>query len=364
MVTEDERRVSVTIADAAYDVVLAGGLAGLGAAVGAVARPGRVALVTNDRVGPLHGDAAEASLAAAGWEPRRVTIPDGEARKDLGTWSALVDALLSAGIDRRTPVVALGGGVTGDIAGFAAASVLRGVPFVQVPTTLLAMVDASVGGKVGVNTAHGKNLVGAFYQPRLVYAPLDTLGTLPDAELRCGLGEVVKHALIAGAGELDELEADAAGLLARDPAALARWVVRSVRCKAGVVAADPLEAGVRATLNLGHTLGHAVEAVEGFGQVRHGEAVAIGLIAITRFSEARGWAEPGLARHVERVCAALELPLRCSDSLDADAIVRAVAFDKKRERATLTIVVPCAPGRVELRQLPVAEVADLARYLF
>ncbi len=354
----------VTVEGVAYPVVLAPGLGGLGDALGAVLPVGRAVLVSNDVVGPLHCNAAEASLRQSGWEVVRLTIPDGEHQKTLETWHALVNAILSAGVDRRTPVLALGGGVTGDLVGFAASAALRGLPFVQVPTTLLAMVDASVGGKVGVNSPIGKNLVGAFWQPRLVYAPFDTLSTLDDAELRCGLGEVVKHAILAGESALQDVERTAAELVSRAPEALANAVRASVNCKAAVVAADPRESGVRATLNLGHTLGHAVETVAGYGTIRHGEAVAMGLVAICRFSERRGWAAPGLARRVETLCAALSLPVRFPGDLDRHALERAVTFDKKRDRATITLVVPSAPGRVELRGLPLAEVPALVDALF
>lgn len=356
--------IDVVVDGAAYPVELAPGFDGLARAMGAVMRPGRVFVVSNDVVAPLHAEAVRAGLADAGWDVRRVDIPDGESQKTLATWSSLVSQVLDLHPDRSTPVLALGGGVTGDLVGFAAASVLRGLPFVQVPTTLLAMVDASVGGKVGVNSPHGKNLVGAFWQPKLVYAAFSALDTLPVEELRCGLGEVVKHALLSGEDALRELEADQPALRSRDPAALARAVRASVACKAAVVAADPRESGVRATLNLGHTLGHAVEQVAGFGSVRHGEAVAIGLVAITRFAERRGWAEAGLARRVADLCLGLGLPVRSPVELDRDALVRAVAFDKKRDRATITIVVPSAPGRVTLRPLPLGEVPDLVGSLF
>ncbi len=360
----EQKRVDVQVEGCSYPVVIAPTLAGLGATMHAVGRPGRVVLVTNEVVGPLHAEDAERSLAGAGWSPIRVTIPDGEDRKDLHTWRVLVEQILDCGLDRNTPVLALGGGVTGDIAGFAAAALLRGVPFVQVPTTLLAMVDASVGGKVGVNTERGKNLVGAFWQPRLVYAGIATLETLSEAELRCGLGEVLKHAVLVGESELQALETDARALANRDVARLTEWVGRSVACKADVVAADPREAGVRATLNLGHTLGHAIETVAGFGEIRHGEAVAMGLVAVTRFAEARGWTAPGLARRLSALASALGLPTQCPSNLDHEALCSAVGFDKKRSRATLTLVVPCAPGRVELRPLPVGEVAELVQFLF
>ena len=356
--------VTVEVDGSRYRVELAPGVVGLAASMAAVLPRGRAVLVTNDLVGPLHGDAVEAELSGGGWEVSRVTLPDGEANKTLDTWTWLADRILDTMPDRRTPVIALGGGVTGDIVGFAAASVLRGLPFVQVPTTLLAMVDASVGGKVGVNTPHGKNLVGAFWQPRLVFAPFDTLHTLPDDELRCGLGEVVKHAILSGEAALASLEADAPALRRRDAPALARAVRASVECKAAVVAADPREVGVRATLNLGHTLGHAVERVAGYGRVRHGEAVAIGLIGVLRYCEARGWAAPGLTRRVEAICTLLELPVITPQDLDPAALVQAITFDKKRDRATITLVVPTAPGRVDLRPLPLAEVPGLVDALF
>lgn len=359
MLTESIR-VPVEIQGEPYDVRLEPGFAGLGAGLAEVFPVGRAVLVTNTVVGPLHADAALGALAAAGWEVTPVTIPDGEERKDASTWLGLVEALLDARVDRRTPVVALGGGVTGDLVGFAAASANRGLPFVQVPTTLLAMVDASVGGKTGFNTRHGKNLVGAFWQPRLVWAPLAALRTLPDAELRCGLGEVVKHAMIAGEEAFARCEALAPGLAAREEAALATVVADSVRTKAAVVAADPRESGLRAILNLGHTAGHAVETVAGYGALRHGEAVAMGLVAMARFAAARGWVEDAaLPDRVERLLVALGLPVRPPAGLDRAALVAAAGFDKKRARGTLTIAVPVALGRVELRPLPVEAVDGL-----
>lgn len=356
--------IPVSVDGVPYSVTLARSLDELGHALAAVLPTGRCVLVTNDVVGPIHAKAATAALAQAGWDPTTIVIADGEDRKDASTWLALVNALLDARVDRRTPVLALGGGVTGDMVGFAAASTQRGLPFVQVPTTLLAMVDASVGGKTGFNTAHGKNLVGAFWQPRLVYAPFSTLSTLPDAEIRCGLGEVVKHVLIAGESELAACEAMAPALLARDEAALAQVVAASVRTKAAIVEADPREVGVRATLNLGHTVAHAVESVAGYGALRHGEAVAIGLAAMCRYARSRGWmTDPALCDRVERLLIGLGLPTTAPDSMSVAALAAAALFDKKRSRATVTIAVPVAPGQVELRPLPVHEVQDLVRFV-
>jgi 3-dehydroquinate synthase len=336
------------------------GLAGLGAALAQRFSVGRCVVVTNPVVGSLYARALREELAHAGWTPILLEVPDGEANKSLASWESLVRALLASGVDRRTPVLALGGGVTGDLVGFAAATVLRGVPLVQVPTTLLAMVDASVGGKTGVNTTEGKNLVGAFHQPALVWAPLATLATLPDPELRCGFGEVVKHAVLSGEEALRACELLAPALVGREAAALARVVVDSIQVKAAIVAEDPLENGRRAVLNLGHTVGHALERVCGYGALRHGEAVALGLLAVARWTAGAGLADaPDLTGRLARLLAALELPVHAPGSPDPGALAAAVGFDKKRVRAKIRIVVPRAPGQVVLHDLPVEEVPNL-----
>lgn len=341
-----------------YTVRLAPSLEGIAGELGA---PRPAVIVTNDVVGPLYARALAEELAA--WSPTIVTLPDGEAHKTLDTWRIAVDGLLDAGVDRKTPVFALGGGVTGDLAGFAAASVLRGLPLVQVPTTLLSMVDSSVGGKTGVNSRHGKNLVGAFHQPSLVWAPFSSLRTLDAAELRCGLGEVVKHAILAGEAELAALERDAAALRRRDEAALVRAVAMSVRTKAAVVEQDPRESGLRATLNLGHTLAHAIEAVAGYGGIRHGEAVALGLLGITRYASNNGFLTGGdLPRRIEALLAELGLPTRI-EGLDAAALAAAAAYDKKRDRGKVTLVIPVAPGDVRLVPVPTEELVPLVRCL-
>ncbi|MFZ5475344.1 MAG: 3-dehydroquinate synthase [Myxococcota bacterium] len=344
-----------------YAVTLADSFAGLDVP----GEPGRCVLVSNPVVGPLYRAEVEAELRASGWDPVHVEVPDGEVHKTLATYVALVDAILDVRPDRRTPVLALGGGVTGDLVGFAAATALRGLPVVQLPTTLLAMVDSSVGGKTGVNTRHGKNLVGAFHPPVAVWAALHALRTLDDAELRCGLGEVVKHAVIAGPDALARCEALAPRLLARDPEALRAVVADSVATKARVVAADPFEQGQRAVLNLGHTLGHAIEAVAGYGALRHGEAVAIGLAAMARFATARGWCEdPGLADRIAGLLVALRLPVRPPGNLDRHALEAAVGFDKKRARGKVKVAVPRLEGHIELRSLPLDEVPSLVQTLY
>lgn len=353
----------MTIAGHAYPVQLAPDFAGLGAAI--PGKPGPCVVVSNPVVAPLHAPALLAELGSAGWAPRLLEVPDGEVHKDLRTWAALVDDVLDQRVDRRTPILALGGGVTGDLVGFAAATALRGLPFVQVPTTLLAMVDASVGGKTGVNARQGKNLVGAFHQPELVWAALHTLTTLPHAELRCGLGEVVKHALISGESDLARLEADATALHAGDAVALARAVAFSVQVKAAIVAEDPLERGRRAILNLGHTLGHGIEQVLGYGVLRHGEAVGLGLLGVLRWSARNGHArESHLPERVEALLRTLDLPIEPPAGLDRALLVTALGFDKKRAHGKLRIALPLAPGDIVLHDIPLEQIPSLVDSLF
>lgn len=339
-----------------YEVVLAEGYDELGAVLDE-AGLGRGIVVTNPTVAALHGGTLRAALGArvVGWEE----VPDGEAHKDLGTWRAVVDALLAARVDRGTAVYAFGGGVVGDLAGFAAATVLRGLPLVQLPTTLLAAVDASVGGKTGVNTPAGKNLVGAFHQPALVWASTAVHTTLPAREHRCGLGEVLKHAVLDGPEAFAALEADADALVAREPLATTAAIRQSVALKARIAEADPHERGVRALLNLGHTLGHAIEAVAGYGVVSHGEAVAVGLVAAARRGRALGLTEAGFVRRVERLAERLGLPTVAPAGLDAHALVRAMGFDKKRDRGMVKLVIPAAAGDVRLVPVPEAELVHL-----
>lgn len=346
--------------------VVADGLEGLGMALGEVFAPGPCVLVTNPVVASLYGDPAEASLRRAGFAPRRLLVPDGEGAKTTAEWANLVERLLDVPVDRRTPLLALGGGVTGDLAGFAAATALRGIPFVQVPTSLLAMVDASVGGKTGVNSPRGKNLVGAFHQPRMVYAATRVLETLPDAEWRSGMGEVVKYALIGDADLLRWMEAHIDALGRRDPAALTTLVARCVAAKAAIVADDEREDGRRAVLNFGHTVGHAVETALGYGHLRHGEAVALGMVAETRFAIRRGWCEePDLLRRLVALLRALGLPVVLPDpgpGVRSDlfpTLLRAARMDKKAARGTLTLVAPVRLGIARLERVPVEDVAGL-----
>lgn len=274
------RTVTVSLGSRSYPILVGGDLLpSLGRRCKALGFANACAVIADAHVAPRFAPAALASLQAAGFSPTLVTVPAGEQAKRLKVVEACFDQLAAQRLERKSFVVALGGGVTGDLAGFVAASYLRGIAFVQVPTTLLAQVDSSVGGKVGVNLAAGKNLVGAFHQPRLVLCDLDTLATLPDREFRAGLAEVIKYGILSDPALFRRLERDLDRILHRDPAVLAPIVARCCQIKAEVVAEDETESGRRATLNFGHTIGHAIEAITAYGRYLHGEAISIGQVA-------------------------------------------------------------------------------------
>ncbi|MEL6345996.1 MAG: 3-dehydroquinate synthase [Myxococcota bacterium] len=341
-----------------------GGLERLGAAVTqALPSANRVIVVTNPVVGPLYADAAAQSLTAAGLAVETLTIPDGEDQKTLDTWRALVEALLAVGIDRRTPVAALGGGVTGDIVGFAAASVMRGVPLVQIPTTLLAMVDSAVGGKTAVNTPRGKNLVGAFHQPRLVFSAMGTLQTLDPAELRGGLGEVVKHGVLGDVELFEICQARADEIARLAPGVMRRLVDGCCRVKADIVAEDTRERGRRALLNLGHTVGHAIELVAGLGTLRHGACVGLGMIAEARWAAARGACAPAVPGLIAAVLGGLGLPT-APPVLPVDALIASANADKKRVGDQIATAVEEAIGQVRLETVPVTEISAMMSMLY
>lgn len=275
----------------------------------------------------------------------RLTFPAGEEHKTRETWVQLSDQMLSQGLDRQTAIVALGGGVVGDLAGFVAATYLRGVPCAQVPTTLLAMLDASVGGKVGVDTSLGKNLIGAFHPPAVVVADPLTLLTLPDRVYRSGLPEAVKHGLIADADYFGWIEANARKLLSRDLDALTHLVHRSVEIKAAVVTADERESGQRAILNAGHTIAHGLELAAQF-RLPHGEAVALGLVAECRIAERMGLAPAGIGGRVLELLRALGLPTRAGTSLPIPRVLEAMLHDKKNRDGEVRLALPAAVGRM------------------
>ncbi len=303
----------------------------------------RIMVVTNETVGPLY--LSRQMQALAGCDTATVILPDGEAYKTLESMERIVTALLAGRFDRHCTLIALGGGVVGDITGFAAACYQRGVRYIQAPTTLLAQVDSSVGGKTAVNHALGKNMIGAFHQPRCVIADTDTLATLPDREYRAGLAEVIKYGLIRDPELFRWLEEHIEALLARDPLAQSHAIERSCRNKAEVVAADELETGQRALLNLGHTFGHAIETGLGYGVWLHGEAVGAGMCLAARLSACLGWLDRTAVARIEALVRRAGLPLRAPAALPAEKMRELMAVDKKARGSRLRLVLLEDVGR-------------------
>jgi 3-dehydroquinate synthase len=333
------RSVTVDLGDRSYPVEIgAGTLAGVGARVAAATGARRAVVITVPPVGRRYAGRVLRSLRAAGLATARIDVPDGDASKSLRQVERLYHELLRAGADRHSALVALGGGMVGDLTGFAAATYLRGIPFVQVPTTLLAMVDASVGGKTGVNLREGKNLVGAFHQPRLVAIDVETLRTLPARERAAGLAEVVKKAVIWDAELFAALERDAEALLELEESALVPALTRAVEIKAEVVRRDERESGPRMLLNFGHTLAHAIEALAGYRGLLHGEAVAIGMVYAAERSEALGYAPLGTAARLEKLCRRLGLPTD-PPGFARSAYLAALRVDKKKQDSRIHYVV-------------------------
>ena len=316
----------------------------------------RVAVVTNPTVAALYLGTLQDALTRAGLPTVTVVIPDGEVHKTLATWTHVHDQLLAARLDRTSAILALGGGVVGDIAGFAAATYQRGIGFIQVPTTLLSQVDSSVGGKTGVNHPLGKNMVGAFYQPKLVVIDTSTLATLPIRELRAGLAEVIKYGLIRDREFFAWLEQNIGALLARDPEALAHAIEVSCRHKAEVVALDETEQGVRALLNLGHTFGHAIEAGLGFGTWLHGEAVAAGTVMAAQLSARLGWLAAEDVNRIVRLFDAAGLPT-AAPALGADRYLELMSRDKKVASGKIRLILLRAIGAATIvDDAPVADI--------
>jgi 3-dehydroquinate synthase len=341
--------VPVNLGDRAYPIHIgAGVLNQLGSLCGTAGLKGRCLIITDENVGGHYAGAARESLEAAGYAAAVATLPAGEQTKCGDRVFELYSRCLEAGLDRHSFIVALGGGVIGDLAGYVAATFLRGIPFVQVPTSLLAMVDSSVGGKTGINLPEGKNLVGAFYQPRLVLADLQTLDTLPEREYRAGLAEVVKYGIIYDAPFFEMLEARIAGLTdLANKELLASVVGRCCEIKADVVAQDEREGGLRAILNFGHTVGHALEKVAGYGEYVHGEAVAVGSVFAARASvELKGLSNDEAAR-MERIFADLNLPVKAPGYPWAE-LRNALSVDKKTVGGMPKFVLASAIGRVDI----------------
>jgi 3-dehydroquinate synthase len=313
----------------------------------------RRGLVVTDTNLQGHIDPYLGGLEGAGIEVEVAVVPAGEASKGLVAAEALYDLLVASKADRHVCVVALGGGVIGDLAGFVASTYARGLPLLMVPTTLLAQVDSSVGGKVGINHPDAKNIIGAFHQPVGVWIDTASLSTLPDRELRCGLAEVVKYGVILDADFFDEVESTIGAILDREPGALRRIIARSCRLKADVVSKDEREeTGLRAVLNYGHTVGHAIEAVAGYGGAfRHGEAVAVGMVAEARIAERIGWIGPDVAERLIRLLDRIGLPT-AAPRLDAGELIDAMGRDKKNKDGRTRFVLPRRLGHVDLTDAP------------
>ena len=341
-----------------YDILIGSGLLDEPATWDGLPRAARALIVSNETVAPLYAERLQQALAGRYGAVSLLTLPDGEQYKDWATLNLIFDRLLADGADRQTVLFALGGGVVGDITGFAAACYMRGVPFVQVPTTLLAQVDSSVGGKTAINHPAGKNMIGAFYQPQRVVCDLDTLATLPQRELCAGLAEVIKYGPIADAAFLDWIEAHLDALLARDAKALAHAVRRSCEIKAAVVGQDEREGGLRAILNFGHTFGHAIEAGLGYGEWLHGEAVGCGMVMATELSARLGLVPPAFAERMRRLVERAGLPVRGPD-LGAQRWLELMRVDKKAQGGEIRFVLIDAPGRAVVRAAPDARVREV-----
>ena len=344
-------QVPIALGDRSYPITIGRGSLGDPATWARVPAATHGIVVTNTTVAPLYARQLQAAIASRHRQVHVVVLPDGEAHKNWETLNLVFDALLGHGCDRKTVIYALGGGVVGDMAGFAAACYMRGVPFVQVPTTLLAQVDSSVGGKTGINHPLGKNMIGAFYQPRLVVCDLDTLQTLPAREFSAGMAEVIKYGPIADTAFLNWIEENMASLTGRDTAALAHAVKRCCEIKADVVGRDERESGLRAILNFGHTFGHAIEAGLGYGQWLHGEAVGCGMVMAMQLSQRLGYVD---AAWVQRVTALLQragLPT-VGPALGPERYLELMRVDKKAEAGEIKFVLIERPGVAIVRGAP------------
>ncbi len=348
------RRVPVNVGDRSYEIRIGEGLvretAGL---LGDFGPWSRRMVVSDDHVAPLAGEPVTSALQRAGWSASLAVVPAGETSKSLAMLERLYHEFAVAKLDRASVIVAVGGGVVGDLAGFAAATYMRGLDVVQVPTTLLAQVDAAIGGKTGIDLPEGKNLVGAIHQPRLVLIDLAMLGTLPEHEYRSGMAEVIKYGVIADPGLLDLLETNHEAITGREMGLLEEVVARCCAIKAAVVAEDEQEGGRRAILNFGHTVGHALETVTGYSEYSHGEAIAIGMVAALRLSERLAGLPERNSNRVRELLLAYGLPLAPRRPVEPEELLGAMRRDKKARGGTLRFVLARGPGEVEL--FPVEE---------
>jgi len=346
--TSEIERIRIELGDRGYDILIGAGLLEQGGTYAGLPAQSSAVVVTNTTVAQLLAERFTAALRRRFAHVQVIELPDGESHKDWATLNLIFDAMLAAGCDRQTMLFALGGGVIGDMTGFAAACYMRGVPYVQVPTTLLAQVDSSVGGKTAINHPLGKNMIGVFNQPLRVIADLDVLSTLPDRELIAGLAEVIKYGPIADAAFLDWIEANIDALRSRDRSALSHAIKRSCEIKAWVVANDEREAGLREILNFGHTFGHAIETGLGYGQWLHGEAVGCGMVMAADLSARLGLIEPAYAQRIRRIVERAGLPT-AGPRLGTERYLELMRLDKKTRAGAIRFVVIEAPGKAGVR---------------
>lgn len=340
----------VELGQRGYDICIGHGcLSDLGRRMTSLGFSSKAAIISNPTVAELYGSTTEQSLVHAGFESTLAFMGDGEEYKTLQTASDLWDMLLVERLDRKSPVVALGGGVVGDVAGFIAATYMRGIPYIQVPTTLLAQVDSSVGGKVGIDHKEGKNLIGSFYQPCLVWIDTRTLQTLPAREIRCGMAEVVKYGVIADADFFQFLEQEMEEIQNLNPETLSRVIYRCCQIKAEVVSQDETETGIRAILNFGHTIGHAIETLSDYQDLKHGEGVALGMLAETRLAMNRGICDREVYNRLLALLERIGLPVKIPP-MDCSRLIHIMTVDKKSQQRTIRMVLPTRMGQVLLPQ--------------
>jgi len=342
------QRLGIDLGERSYDILIGPGLRKrAGEFLKAVFQPSRIVVITHPSINSLYGEEVVANFIAQGWTTDIIEVPEGESSKNLGQAEKLYDHLLELNCDRKSVLVALGGGVIGDLVGFVAATYQRGIPFIQVPTTLLSQVDSSVGGKTAVNHPKGKNMIGAFYQPRLVVADLETLRTLPQKEYRAGLAEVVKYGVIADAGLFEFLETHYKEILNLDQKSLAHIVETSCAIKAEVVEKDERESHYRMVLNFGHTFGHAIESLTGYSQFVHGEAVAIGMVLAAQLSYSVGKCSEEVPKRLEALLKNLGLPVDMP-GLDSSAVVESLYHDKKTMDHKIKFILVKEIGSIEI----------------
>ena len=342
------QRLSIDLGDRGYDILIGKGLrAQTGEFLKTVLTPSRVVIITHPSINNLYGEEVAEGFIAQGWTTDIIEVPEGESSKNLGQAEKLYDHLLELNCDRKSVLVALGGGVIGDLVGFVAATYQRGIPFVQVPTTLLSQVDSSVGGKTAVNHPKGKNMIGAFYQPRLVVADLETLRTLPQKEYRAGLAEIVKYGVIADANLFDYLETHYKKILTLDFGCLSHIIETSCSIKAKVVEKDERESHYRMILNFGHTIGHAIESLTDYSRFIHGEAVSMGMVCAAQLSYSLGKCSEEIPRRIEALLKNLGLPVAVPE-LDSSAIIESLYHDKKTMDRKIKFILVTEIGSIEI----------------